>query len=403
MSNYVENDAAIAVNHGRPMLSRGAVWLMAVACGITVANLYYSQPLLVAMGNDFGVSDRQMGIVSALTQIGYALGLFLFVPLGDMLERRRLILLMLGAVTCTLVAVAVSPGIIWLSVASLALGAATVTPQVIVPMAAGLADPDERGQIVGKVMSGLLIGILLSRTLSGFVGDWFGWRSIYWIAAGLSVVLAAVLRVQLPENRPIAKLSYPQLLRSLGKIAVDEPILRESCVFGAVTFGAFSVFWTTLAFFVARPPYGFSSDVVGLFGLAGAAGASIAPVAGRLADVKGPRLTIGIALVIVLLSFGVLVTTGYQLWGLIVGVILLDLGAQSNQISNQARIYSLAPETHNRLNTIYMVTFFIGGAAGSALGAYAWSQWAWNGVCAVGAGLTLLGLAWYVATVRRPR
>ena len=341
------------------------VWVMAVACGITVANLYYGQPLLAEMAREFGVSQRRMGVVSALTQIGYALGLLLFVPLGDLLEQRRLILVMLSASVATLAAVATAPSFGWLAVASLALGAATVTPQMIVPFAAGLASPEKRGAVVGRVMSGLLIGILISRTVSGLVAARFGWRLIYWLAAGVSVLLAILLRYVLPQGKPAVAMSYLQLLRSLGRLFLKEPLLRESCVFGAAGFGAFSAFWTTLAFFVAGPPYFYGSGAAGMFGLAGAAGAMAAPVAGRLADARGPRLTIGAALATFLVSFGVLAAFGHQLWGLILGVVLLDLGAQSNQISNQARIYSLSVEAHNRLNTVYMVSFFIGGAAGS--------------------------------------
>jgi predicted MFS family arabinose efflux permease len=375
--------------------------VMAVACGITVANLYYSQPLLAEMARQFGVSPRHMGIVSALTQIGYALGLLFFVPLGDVLERRRLILVMLGGSIVALAAVALAPGFAWLAVASLFLGAATVTPQMIVPLAAGLTPPEQRGAVVGRVMSGLLIGILVSRTVSGLVGARLGWRSIYWIAAVTSPLLAILLRRVLPLSRGSVQMSYSQLLRSLGRLFLKEPLLRDSCIFGAAGFGAFSAFWTTLAFFIAAPPYGYGSSAAGLFGLAGAAGAMAAPVAGRLADARGPRLAIGAALVIMLLSYAVLAALGYQLWGLILGVILLDLGAQSNQISNQARIYSLPAEAHNRLNTIYMVSFFIGGAAGSWLGALAWSRWGWNGTCAVGAGLLIIGLVRYLVALRR--
>jgi predicted MFS family arabinose efflux permease len=372
---------------------------MAAACGIAVANLYYSQPLLAEMARQFQVSQRQMGLVSALTQVGYALGLLFFVPLGDVLERRRLILVMLGASVVALVAVALSPGFVWLAVASLALGAATVAPQMIVPLAAGLTPPERRGAVVGRVMSGLLIGILISRTVSGLVGARLGWRSIYWIAAAISVLLALLLRAVLPQSRPSVKMSYPRLLQSLGKLFVNEPLLRESCLFGAAGFGAFSAFWTTLAFFVAGPPYGYGSGVAGLFGLAGVAGAIVAPIAGRLADSRGPRLTIGAALAIMVMAYGGLAAFGHELWALIFGVILLDLGAQANQISNQARIYSLAAEAHNRLNTVYMVSFFAGGAIGSWLAAYAWSRWGWSGVCTVGTCLLLVGLARFVLPV----
>ena len=402
-NNAVKDTPLPPENQDRRSLSANTVWVMAVACGIAVANLYYCQPLLAEIAQQFKVPERQMGIVSALTQVGYALGLLFFVPLGDVLERRGLILAVLSASVFALLAVAMSPSFGWLAVASLALGAATVTPQMIVPLAAGLTPSAQRGAVVGRVMSGLLIGILISRTVSGFVGARFGWRSIYWMAAAITVLLTLLLRVVLPQSRPGVKMSYPHLLQSLVRLFVEHPSLRESCVFGAAGFGAFSAFWTTLAFFVASPSYGYGSSVAGLFGLAGAAGVMAAPIAGRLADQRGPRLTIGAAMVVMLVSYGVLAAFGYQLWGLILGVILLDLGVQSNQISNQARIYSLPAGAHNRLNTVYMVSFFAGGAVGSWLGALGWSMWGWSGVCGVGTGLVLVGLSRYLAGVRTLR
>jgi len=399
----VPHPAPPRATEGQPALRRGTVWVLAVGCGVTVANLYYSQPLLVDMARDLAVPEDRLGVVAALTQAGYALGLLLVVPLGDILERRRLILVMLGAVTCALVAVALSPGFIWLAAASLLLGAATIVPQMLVPFAAGLSRPAERGWVVGRVMSGLLVGVLASRTISGFVGAHFGWRVMYGLAAVLNVVLARALAFLLPESRPAERLSYSQLLRSFGKLLRDEPVLRESCLFGAAVFGAFSVFWTTLAFYVARPPYEFGSESVGLFGLAGAAGAVAAPIAGTVADLRGPKLMIGVGLVLVLWSFGLFAGLGDRLAALVAGVLLLDFGVQACHISNQTRIYGLRAEAHNRLNSVYMVSFFVGGAAGSSLGTYAWSSWGWAGVCAAGAGFALVGLAEYCRTAFRSR
>ncbi len=392
--------AGAGPSEATPGVSGETVLLLAVACGLSVANLYYNQPLLRAMGRDFGVSGGEMGFVSALGQVGYALGLLFIVPLGDIRERRGLIVASLSAVTVALAAVAVAPGVVWLAAASLAVGVTTITPQLIVPLAAGLAAPGERGRVVGVVMSGLLIGILLARTVSGFVGAYLGWRAMFWIAAALMVALAVLLRLALPWSRPVARLSYAGVLRSLPGL-LREPVLRQACLFGATGFGAFSAFWTTLTFFLASPDYGLGSDAAGLFGLAGVVGALAAPVAGRLADKRSPRLTIGIALFIMLLSFGVLGWFGTALCGLSAGVILLDLGAQSNHISNQARIYSLPAAGHNRLNTVYMVSSFVGGSAGSALATYGWGRWGWPGVCAVGAALLLVGLAGFAATAGR--
>jgi predicted MFS family arabinose efflux permease len=392
--------AADGAEGTQPGLSRGTVWVLAVASGLTVANLYYNQPLLREMGRSVGTSGGRAGLFSALAQVGYALGLLLFVPLGDIRERRGLILALLAAVTVALVAVAVAPGAIWLAAASLALGATTVTPQVIVPLAAGLAPPGERGRVVGTVMSGLLIGILLSRTVSGFVGFYLGWRAMFWIAAALMAALAVTLRLLLPPSHARARLSYGQVLRSLPGL-FREPVLRQSCLFGAAGFAAFSAFWTTLAFFLDGPPYHLGSDAAGLFGLAGVAGALAAPVSGRVADRRSPRLAIGGGLAVMLLAFAVFWLFGTSLWGLIAGVILLDLGAQSSHIANQARVYGLPAEAHNRLNTAYMVCFFVGGSAGSALATWAWGLAGWPGACGVGAAALLAGLGAFVVT--RPR
>jgi predicted MFS family arabinose efflux permease len=383
---------------------RSTVWVLAVGCAVAVANLYYGQPLLAAMATQFRVPEQTLGIVSALTQAGYALGMLLFVPLGDILERRRLILVMLAAVTVTLVGVALSPNVSWLATASLLLGVTTITPQLLVPLAASLSRPEERGRVVGTVMSGLLIGILLSRTVSGFVGARLGWRAMYGLAAGLTVLLAVVLRLLLPRSRPGTRdLSYPQLLGSLAGLLRDEPVLRESCLFGALGFGAFSAFWTTLAFFLTGPPYHYGSDRVGLFGLVGVAGAVGASVAGRLADIRSPRFTIGVGLSTALLAFALFGLFGERLAGLIAGVILMDLGVQASHISNQTRIFALRPEVRNRLNTVYMVTSFVGGAAGSALGSWAWQRWAWPGVCLSGGLFLVAALGVYAATARRIR
>ena len=327
------------------MIERRTLWAMAVGSGLAVANIYYGQPLLADMGRYFGVDDRRMGMVAMLSQVGYATGMLLFLPLGDRLERRSFILAMLGAVTVALLAVAAAPSFAWLAAASLAVGVASVAPQLLVPFAAHLAEPEERGRVVGTVMSGLLIGILAARTVGGVVGEYLGWRAMYVIAATVMIALALALRALLPRSEPGASgLSYPALLRSIGGLLWDEPVLRQSCLFGAMSFGAFSAFWTTLAFHLAGPPFGYPSGVVGLFGLVGVVGALAAPLAGRFADRRSPRWTIGAGLACVVLAYGVaLQAAGGTLWGLVAGVVLLDLGAQAAHISNQSRIYSVRP------------------------------------------------------------
>lgn len=374
---------------------------MAVASGLSVANLYYVQPVLAEIGRTFHVSVNQVGVITTMAQIGFALGLLLIVPLGDMYNKRRLIVSMLVAVSIALVAVATAPSFPFLVVASLALGLTTVIPQMIVPFAAILANPQERGRVVGTVMSGLLIGILLARTVSGFIGAHLGWRAVYWIAAGMMILLALVLRLALPQDRSQGtRLNYGQLLVSLVALARSEPLLREVGLFGAMAFGAFNVFWVTLAFFLETPPYHYGSEVTGLFGLVGVAGALAASVIGKLADRMQARHLTGITLLISLSCFGVLELLGHWLWGLALGVILLDLGVQGAHVSNQTRIYRLDERIRNRANTVYMVPYFIGGSIGSFLGTYSWSVAGWNGVCAAGALLMVIALSVYALNSR---
>ncbi len=374
-----------------PTLGQSLVLTLAVACGLAVANLYYNQPLLADIGRSFHISVQQVGFIPTLSQIGYAVGLLFLVPLGDMVERRRLIITMLGLVACTLIAAAVSPSMIWLSVSSFAIGFTTIVAQLIIPFAAQMAKPTERGKVIGTLMSGVLLGILLARTVSGFVGGILGWQAMYWIAAGLMIILAVVIALRLPFSPPESELSYPQVMQSLVHLVQQQPGLREAALNGALLFAAFSAFWATLAFFLETPPYHYGSQVAGLFGLVGAVGAMAAPLIGRLADKRSHRAVVGLAVCITLSSFVIFWIAGTHLLGLAVGVIVMDLGTQAAMISNQTRIYSLLPNAQSRLNTVFMVCYFLGGALGSYLGAYSWEMWQWNGVCAL--GLFLLAVA----------
>jgi predicted MFS family arabinose efflux permease len=390
--NTHESSAMTAVSTGnRIILGHSAVFTLAIACGLAVANLYYNQPLLADIGRSFNISVQQVGFIPTLTQIGYAAGLLFLVPLGDMVERRRLIVTMLGLVACMLVAAAVSPSLTWLSVSSFAIGFTTIVAQLIIPLAAGMTNPTERGKVIGTLMSGVLLGILLARTVSGLVGGSLGWRAMYWIAAGLMVVLTVVMALRLPFSPPESKLSYPQLMQSLVHLVRQQPVLREASLNGALLFAAFSAFWATLVFLLETPPYHFGSQVAGLFGLVGAVGAICAPFVGRLADKRSPRAVVGLAVAITLSGFVIFWIAGTHLIGLAVGVIVMDLGTQAAQISNQTRIYSLVPDAQSRLNTVFMVSYFLGGALGSFLGTHSWEVWQWNGVC--GLGLFLLAVA----------
>lgn len=389
---------------GTATVDRRLVLIMSAACAISVGNLYYIQPLLANMGREFVASANQMGIIATLSQIGYACGLLFIIPLGDKYNQRTLIVGMLSAVTLALIGMATASSIVLVGIASFLVGMTTVVPQFIIPYSAHLAPPKARGQVVGTVMSGLLIGILLARTVSGIVAAHLGWRAMYWIAAAMMILLAVAMRILLPDDRAKkGSMSYPQLLRSLWGLVQDEPVLRETMLFGALAFAAFSAFWVSLSFFLETPPYHFGSEVVGLFGLVGVTGALAASFVGKFADRRDPRLANGMGLVIILIAFVLMWLTGQWLFGLIVGTILLDLGTQSNQISCQARIYSLQPAARNRLNTIYMFIYFVGGSIGSILGTLGWSTAGWNGVCAVACVLILLALAFYVLNARGMR
>ena len=388
------------VSRGSPALTRPLLWLFTIATGVAVANLCYNQPLLPLIAHTFGITGAQAGIVATLTQVGYAVGLLFLVPLGDMVERRRLVLATLVAVTGALAVVAAAPAFPVLCVASFAVGVTTIAPQLIVPLAAGMAGAEARGRVVGQVMAGLLVGALGGRVVAGFVGEVAGWRAMFALAAGVMLVLAAVLARLLPPSLPTATMGYPALLRSLWPLVREHPVVRDAALLGALFFAGFSAFWTTLAFWLNTPPLDYGSNVAGLFGLLGIAGALTAPLAGRLSDRVSPRNAIAVAAGVNALAWGIMYLGGTSLVGLAVGVVLLDAGTQAAQVSNQARVYSLPSHAHSRLNTIYMVSYFTGGAVGSVLGAAAWEAAGWTGVCGVGA-LTIAAACGVLALGRR--
>jgi len=375
------------------MLHRRVVWGMAAASGATVANLYYNQPLLPEIARTFGVPDHAVGLVPTLTQVGYGAGMLLVVPLGDSHERRRLVLILTGLVTVALLGAAAAPSLAVLALASVAIGVTTCVPQILVPYAATLAPSEERGRAVGIVTSGLLFGVLLSRTFAGLIGEALGWRAVYLFAAGLMVLLGIVLRLELPPSEPAAPMPYRTLLRSLRALAREEPELRLHALLGALTFAALAAFWATLALFLRDLPPHYGPRTAGLFGVVGVAGALAAPLVGRAADARSDRRINAIAIASMLIGFAVLAAAGGSLLGIAVGVVLLDFGAQANHISNQARIFALREEARSRVNTIYMVTYFAGGALGAYGGTLAYTAWGWIGVCAVGAAICAAGLA----------
>ena len=374
----------------QPHLTPLTLWIMTIATGLVVANIYYNQPLLGDIAQTFHVSNGVAGHISMITQLGYAAGMFFIAPLADMFERKRLMLFAFGAVIIALLGAAMAPSINLLMIASFLVGVASLIPQLLIPMAAHLAKPEERGRKIGVVMSGLLIGILLSRTISGMVGKYFGWNAMFFIAAGLMVVMGLLVYIFLPKVEPDYKGTYKDLMKSLVHIFMEEPKLRFAALRGALCFACFMAFWTTLVFLL-KENFNLGSDAAGSFGLVGAFGAIAAGLMGRLSDKMDAFKLSFFTLLLVLLSFIIFIFSGHSIIGLVIGVIVLDMGVQATHISNQAIIFTLSAAARNRINTIYMVSYFIGGSLGTLLVSSLWSNYHWTGVCI--AGITLSSIA----------
>lgn len=374
-------------------LSRALVTLIAVATGAVVANLYYAQPLLHRIATGFGTGPGVTSWVITATQIGYAAGLLLVVPLGDLHPRRKLVVQLFCLDAVALVASALAPSLWFFALTSLAVGGLSVAGQVMIPFAADLAPEERRGRVVARIMTGLLLGILLARTVSGFVAQLTGgWRGIYWLSAGLMLCFALILWRALPSEGPRPHRTYAALVGTSLRLLVTEPVLRRRAWHGAVAFGAFSVLWTTLAFLLSGSPYNYSSAVIGLFGLVGAGGILAANVAGKLADSARHTLTTIVAGLLLTASFALLWAGRTSLAALIIGIVVLDMGTQGMQITNQAIIYALRPDARSRITSAYMVCYFIGGALGSFLAGTLYETHGWAGVCLLGAGFGVLTL-----------
>ncbi len=391
-------------------LSPGLVRLMAVTCAVTVANLYYAQPLLHSIGSDLHVSQGSASLLVTVGQAGYALGLLFIVPAGDIMRRRPLLTGLLACCALTLAASALAPSLLVLDVAAGLAGVTSVVVQMLVPYAATLASDRERSRVIGTLMGGLLIGILLSRTFAGVVAGFAGWRAVYGIAAGFMALTAVMLRRALPDHGPQLAISYREQLRGVLRVARAEPALRWRSLIAACGFGSFACFWTTVTFLLAGPQYGFSQLDIGLFALVGAAGAITSMAAGRLLDAR-PGLrwpASGAALALLAVAYLPIGLGGAHLGAaglvlLIVGVLLMDASVQASHVINQSVIYDLLPEARSRLTTVYITTMFAGGAIGSAAGAQAYAHWGWTGATLTAAAFPLAGLLCWLATRRHER
>jgi predicted MFS family arabinose efflux permease len=369
---------------------------MAASVGTVVANLYYIQPLLPDIARAFDLSVTRVGVVAMLGMAGAGLGQIVFVPLGDIRERRGLILTLISASAVALALTAAAQNVLWLMLAMFCVGITASVNHVTIPFAAHLAPPAHRGRIVGTVISGLLIGVLLARTYSGWVGETLGWRAVFAIATLFLGLLALALRRMLPRSEPSSNLTWPQLIASVVPLWRQLPVLREAVFVNSLMFCTFSGFWTAMVFFVEGPPYHYTSRGAGLFGLIGAAGALAAPLAGRLTDRYGGRGNVLAAVLMMMVAFLILGTFGTNLAGVIVGVLVLDLAQQLSHVTNQARIYALIPEARSRLNMIYMTCSFTGGSVGSYLSTWWWNRAGWWGVCGFSLGALLIALlAWW--------
>ncbi len=383
-------------------ISSAMVVVLAAACGVAAASLYYAQPLLHTIAHDFHTSSGTAGLIVTFSQVGYAVGLALLVPVGDLVRRQLVVPALLIVCGLALGASALAPNIDVLVALALVIGVTSVVAQLLVPLAASLAPDAERGRVTGTVMSGLLLGILLARTLSGLIAGAAGWRTVYWAAFGLVALTALVLARLLPAERARPGLGYRDLLRSAVALIGSEALLRRRMLLGALDMACFSAFWTTAAFLLAGSPFHYSDTVIGLFGLIGAAGALCASFAGRVADRGHQRAATGSFSFILAASFVLLLLGRHSLGWLIAGVVALDVGVQGLHITNQSLIFRLAPEARNRINSGYMTAYFVGGAAGSAVAGALYASDGWTGVCVLGVGLGLAALAAWAFDMVRP-
>ncbi|MGF7234047.1 MAG: MFS transporter [Frankia sp.] len=385
---------AISIPQADTRRLRAVTVLLATACGLAVANIYYAQPLLALLATTFKVSKSDAALVVTVTQIGYALGLVLIVPLGDLLENRRLATWMLIGAVVALICAAAAPSLGVLLLASLAIGLTSVVAQVLVPLAAHLAPPEQQGAVVGRVMSGLLLGILLARTTSSLIAAAFGWRCVYAVSACLIFTLAVVVAKALPQREPQSTLRYPALIRSLAGLARSEPVLRRRAAYQASMFAVFSAFWTSISYELQQHHH-LGQASIGLFSLVGAAGAAAAPVAGRLGDLGKTHAATGAGLLIGSAAIILSLLTDGSVVGLAISGLILDLCAQTTLVLGQRAIYAARPDSRARMNAVYLASMFVGGSVGSACSGLLYNAHGWAGVVIFAAPLPLLAfLLW---------
>ncbi|MEH6944123.1 MFS transporter [Bacillus sp. JJ722] len=386
--------------HGSSM-SRYVTLLFAAACGISVANIYFAQPLLDQLSSEFGIDHSIIGIVITITQIFYGLGLLLLVPLGDLLNQRRLIIGQMFLSIIALVIVGTASTSTVLIVGMALVGLLAVVTQTLVAFAATMAAPGERGRVVGVVTSGIVIGILLARSIAGILTDLAGWRSVYLVSAGLMIFMVCMFFRVLPNvEREVKSLSYPKLLGTVLMLFKQERMLRIRSVLGLLIFADFSILWTSLVLPLSTPPLSLSHSAIGAFGLAGVAGALSAARAGKLADRGYGQRTTGIALILLLISWLFISYTEQSLFALVIGIVLLDLAVQAIHVTNQTMILPLRTEARSRLTAGYMVFYSIGSASGSIASTKMYAHYGWEGVCLLGASVSALALLFWAMTSR---
>lgn len=384
---------------GGTPLSAKLLFVLSFCAGASVANLYYAQPLLAMIAGAFE-APTHAGWIAVATQVGYLLGIVFVLPLGDLVDRRKLTLCVVGLLACALFGSAAAPSLNVLVATSILVGFGSVTTQIMVPLAADLAAPAQRARAVGVVFSGILTGILLARTISGTLGQWLGWRAMFAIAALVAVGLAVLIAAALPRLQPASsKSSYASLLRSMWHLLKRHRSLQVACSIQGCVFAIFSAFWSVLALHLARPPFELGPAAAGAFGLIGLVGIAAANLGGRVIDRVGPRRSVLAGLSCCVLAFGVF-GADVSLRGLIVGVLLLDFGLSVANVANQSMIMGLEPEARSRINTIYVTSIFLGGALGSAAASVAWAHGAWPAVCGVGLLVAVLALAIHVMAGR---